>query len=123
MKKKILVGNIYPTSLVRRPTLMVPCSVEEFRAAVAESAGVVSFWGHTNTIAAAQAVLGVDVRPAVERPALTLDADNLPTLAGEAWDEVWVCSPNYRPGFRPAIGVEVSPEDILGWQVLRITFP
>ena len=55
--QKILVGNIYPTSLVRRPTLMVPCSVEEFRAAVAESAGVVSFWGHTNTIAAAQAVL------------------------------------------------------------------
>ncbi len=36
--------------------------------------------------------------------------------------EVWLLSPAYREGFRPRIGDEVSPEQITGWQVLRLEY-
>ncbi len=32
-------------------------------------------------------------------------------------------SPDYTPGFRPAIGEEVTPEQISGWQILRLFWP
>ena len=82
-----------------------------------------SFWGHSNTLAAAREILGVDVAPAVERPAVVLTDENLPSLDGAEARECWVLSPDYAPGFRPAPGEEVPPEKILGWQVLRILWP
>jgi hypothetical protein len=35
-------------------------------------------------------------------------------------NECWVLSPDYPPGFRPAIGEEVTDDKIIGWQVLKI---
>jgi hypothetical protein len=33
-----------------------------------------------------------------------------------------VITPNYRPGYRPAIGAEPAGGDITGWQCLLATF-
>lgn len=118
--KTVLVGNTFPLTLVRRECRINPISLEAAKSIL--SRGFISFWGHANTITAAQAQLGVDVTPETERPALTLNKDGLPGLDGVHTDTVLVLSPRYRQGFRPAIGVEVSAEDIEGWEPLLITF-
>ena len=117
----ILIGNSFPLALVRRRVVIEPLAVEELRE-VARCRGVVSFWGHANTLAAASRELDCDLAPSGERPALTLDADGFPALAGRSYRECYVLSPDYRPGFRPAIGVEVSLEQIASWQALRLNW-
>ena len=82
----------------------------------------VSAWGHENTVALASTIAGADLRPATRRPALSLDDQKLPTLDGESFQEIWLLSPDYTPGFRPSIGQDVPAEAILGWQVLQIFF-
>lgn len=117
----ILIGNTFPLSLVRRRAVIHPAGLAELQAAAA--AGVVSFWGHPSTLAAASAFAGFDLAPARERPALRLSADLLPELDGEVFRECWILSPDFTPGFRPALGEEVPLERITGWQILRLTFP
>ncbi len=118
---RILVGNTFPLSLVRRRAVIQPKGLPEFQARAA--AGVVSFWGHPSTLSAASAFAGLDLTPARERPALRLSADLLPVLDGEVFRECWMLSPDFTPGFRPALGEEVRPDQITGWQILRLTFP
>lgn len=96
-------------------------SVATLRDALA-GAEVVSFWGHENTRAAAESVLGVTLRPRSERPAVTLSPEKRPMLYGEEFGVCWLLSPDYPEGFRPAIGVEVSPDQIAGWHVLKLTW-
>ena len=121
-KKKVLVGNAFPFSLVRCRRLVVEdATLEALKAALA-GAEVASFWGHANTRAAAEAVLGVSLAPRSERPALTLSPEGLPMLDGDAFDTCWLLSPDYPEGFRPAIGTEVGPEQIEGWHVLKLTW-
>ncbi len=100
---------------------MVPVPVAELQARAAAE-GWISYWGHENTRAAVAVVLGFDPAPVGVRPALALDGELLPCLGGRSFCEVWVLSPDYQAGFRPAIGKEVEPADILGWQCLRIIF-
>lgn len=118
---KCLVGNTFPLTLVRRECVIKPISFDDALARLA--GGVASFWGHTNTLAAAKQQLGVDVSPATERPALKLDDNGLPSLDGAVYKEVLVLSPSYAPGFRPQVGVEVKAEEILGWEPLLVSFP
>lgn len=115
----VLLGSTFPLSLIRRRVTITPADMGELRSFLAHRP-VASFWGHANTLAAATAMLGVDVAPRTARPALSLTDDGLPSLDGHAFDECWVLSPEYTPGYRPAIGEEVPPDRILGWQVLRI---
>ena len=118
---KILIGNTFPLTLVRgRDVIISPSDIETLKMAMAEADEVVSFWGHANTAEAASASLGINITP--NRAALTLSEDHRPKLGEDVFDDVWVVSPDYVPGFRPAIGVEVQPEQILGWQVLRVRF-
>ena len=117
----ILLGNTFPLALARRSMRIEPASLEELRQRV-QNEGFLSFWGHDNTIAVATSILGFDPTPTTERPALSLSQDLLPTLNGQVCQEVWILSPDYAPGFRPQIGVEVTPEQILGWQTLKILF-
>jgi hypothetical protein len=117
----VLLGNSFPLSLIRRPVRIEPRPLEELREAVADR-GVVSFWGHANTLTAARQILGFDPAPAVQRPAVSLSAAQRPVLDGQEFEEVWVLSPDYRTGFRPELGREVPMEALLGWQVLRISF-
>ena len=68
----VLVGNTFPFALLRRDADVRTLSLDDLRSALA-GADIVSFWGHENTRAAAEAVLGgVSLRPATDRPALTL---------------------------------------------------
>lgn len=113
----VLLGNTFPLTLVRRPVRIEPRTVEELRKEVS-ARGVASFWGHTNTLEAARKFLGFDSTPATARPALTLNSALLPCLDGQSFDEVWLLSPDYAPGFRPQIGQEVPADAIIGWQVL-----
>lgn len=120
MQRTILIGNTFPFALLRRDANVHALSLEDLRSALA-GAHVTSFWGHENTRAAAEAVLGgVSLRPATERPALALTSDGLPSLDGRAFRSCYVLAPDYRPGFRPTVGAEPGPSDILGWHALRI---
>ena len=127
MSKKILIGNSFPLSLVRREVEIEPVDLTQFvvrlDAALTKGDQVVSFWGCSNTLKVASDILGVDLTPKTERPALSLSSNNLISFEGETYHIVYILSPDYRPGFRPAIGVEVGPEDITGWTVLRVRFP
>ena len=120
-RDKILVGNIFPTSLIRRSCMVEVKTMQDLINAL-EGRQLVSFWGHTNTLGAVKAKFGLDLTPRTERPAVSLTAEALPTLGGEIFPCVWVVSPDYRAGFRPAVGVEVSPEDILDWHVVLYRF-
>ena len=119
---KVLVGNSFPFSLVRCARMTVESrSLEDVKATLS-GAEVVSFWGHENPRAAAEDVLGVSLAPCTERPAVTLAPDKRPMLNGDVFDVCWLLSPDYPSGFRPSIGQEVGPEQIVGWHVLKLTW-
>ncbi len=117
--RRFLLGNSFPLSLIRRRVVVEPRPMEELIVALREGE-VASFWGHANTVVAVSSVLGVDLRPRTARPALTLGDSGLPVLDGVAFEECWILSPDYEPGFRPEIGAEVTPDKIRGWLALRI---
>ena len=121
-KSKLLIGNSFPFSLVRCARLIVESKpLAALKEALAD-AEVASFWGHENTRAAAERVLGVSLAPRTERPAVTLSPAQRPMLYGEEFGTCWLLSPDYPEGFRPAIGTEVSPAQIAGWHVLKLTW-
>lgn len=105
--------------LIKRPVRITPVTLEYYRARLNEG-GWESFWGHANTLAAAEEVCGHDLKPREERPAVTLDEAGYPVLFGQSYRECLVLSPEYRAGYRPSVGKEETPEDIRSWQVLRI---
>jgi hypothetical protein len=104
----VLVGNTFPPSLIRRRVVIDPLPLEELRRAL-QDARVVSFWGHATTVRAASLLVGTDLTPAQERPALALSPEKLPTFAAEVFKECWVVSPDFAHGYRPAVGGEVPP--------------
>ena len=117
--KTVLLGNAFPFPLIRRNVNVRVVSVESVRRALA-GARVFSFWGHLETLPAAEKLLGISLRPASPRPAITLSPDGLPVFAGHAFDRCYVVSPDCRPGYRHAVGGELAAADITGWQTLRI---
>lgn len=119
MNKEFLIGNSFPINLIRRKVAIIPETMEHFQEKLASGGGE-SFWGHTNTLAAAKALCGYDFTPQEHRPALTLDADGYPALFGKSYKECWVMAPEYLSGYRPALGEEVGVDKILSWQILKI---
>ena len=117
----ILLGNSFPLGLIRRRVTIEPASIEELRSRVAKE-GFLSYWGHADSLEAAKALLGFDLAPATERPALSLGDELLPTLGGHTFSETWVLSPDYASGYRPKPGCAVPPEMITGWTVLHVVF-
>ena len=117
----VLIGNSFPLSLIRRSVHIEPVDKDTLLAAI-KGRQIASFWGHANTLAAAHGWLGMDLTPKTERPALCLSENKLPLLDGVEYQECFILSPDYRSGYRPAIGSEVDAGDILGWQVLRIVW-
>jgi len=118
---KLLIGNSFPFSLIVRRVVVEPRTIEELRVKM-EGAIVVSFWGHPSTLAGASAAVGRDLSPRSGRPALLLDANGLPSFEGESFEECWVVSPEFAPGFRPAVGQEIKQEDIRDWRVLKLVW-
>lgn len=116
----MLVGNSFPVSLIRGCGVVIHEITTEELIARGRSSHVYSYWGHENTRMAAEKVLGVSLKPESERPAVVLDEENRPSLGGRSFSECYVLSPDYRRGFRPAIGSEVAPADITGWHALKI---
>lgn len=122
MDKKILIGNSFPLSLIRKNKVEIQeVPLESFKQHLINSE-IFSFWGHRNTLKVAEQILGVCLEPRTERPAIELNEMCLPTLYGESFDECWVLSPNYIQGFRPSIGEEVREEQISDWIVLKINW-
>ena len=121
-EKKLLIGNSFPFSLVRCDRLVVESVLLSALQSSLAGAEVSSFWGHENTRAAAERVLGVSLAPRTERPAVTLSPNMHPMLYGDVFDTCWLLSPDYREGFRPAIGQEVGLDQIAGWHVLKLTW-
>lgn len=121
-----LIGSTFPLSLIRHPVRIEPRPLDELKQRLRQDDWA-SFWGHENTVAAADSILGLGdlnktVRPQTERPALTLNENQQPILNGTSYTECWILSPDYAPGFRPQVGEEVTAEKIVGWQVLQIVW-
>ncbi len=121
-----LLGSTFPLSLIRQSVRIEPRPLEELKQRLRQDTWA-SFWGHESTIAAADTILGLSgsdqtVRPQTERPALTLNKNQQPTLNDTSYPECWILSPDYTPGFRPKIGEEVAADKISGWQVLRMVW-
>ncbi|NLE66231.1 MAG: hypothetical protein GX608_02320, partial [Lentisphaerae bacterium] len=116
-KNPILLGSTFPLTLIRRPVTIEPWPIDELRREL-RARPFVSFWGHKNTLAPAGALLGADLRPATERPALQLNPAGFPVLGGKMFTECWVLSPDYVPGYRPAPSEEVAAQKITRWQAL-----
>jgi hypothetical protein len=117
----VLVSNSFPFGLVRRPLRVTPGSIEELRE-VLRARRWLSAWGHENTVAVASDLVGVDLRPAVPRPVLTLDVADRPLLGSVGFEEIWLLTPEYAPGFRPPVGREVEATHIVDWRVLHLWF-
>lgn len=119
--RKILIGSTFPLTLIRRRVVIEPVALAGLRQVLSHQPPA-SYWGHKNTLAIASQILGVDIAPASDRPALRLNEDGKPKLDGEVFDECWVLSPEYEIGYRPSIGEEVLSEKITGWQVLKMSW-
>ena len=117
----ILIGNSFPMVLIRRAVRIMPVALSDLKRA-GNAKRVISFWGHTNTLAAAEAFCGLNLTPDVARPVLILQQNGLPVLGNQVFCECWVLSPDYRENIRPAVGEEVSADQIKEWQILKITW-
>lgn len=117
----ILIGNSFPLSLIRRPIRIEPQTLEALKISTRDKK-IVSFWGHKNTLKRAEQFTGMDLTPSSNRPVIQLQESRLPSLVGQTFCACWILSPDYISSFRPAIGEEVPPEKITGWQILKITW-
>ena len=85
---EILVGNSFPFSLIRGHKVVceeIPMS--ELREAAKR--GIVSFWGHENTIVDAENCIGAKLKPARSRPCIKLDEESF-------LQEVWMQLQEYE---------------------------
>ncbi|MBQ9694223.1 MAG: hypothetical protein IJV69_05645 [Kiritimatiellae bacterium] len=121
VQQQILIGNSFPLSLIRREVKIEVCDLEVFKV-LCRQAQIHSFWGHENTRAVAEEMLGVCVKPGEDRPAVALTEAGLPTLNGAIFTECYILSPNYKENVRPKIGEEVAAEQIASWHLLRISW-
>ena len=118
-EQRFITGNSFPMGLICRGVRIFPETLENYRLALAHGTWS-SYWGHPNTLAAAAQQCGVELTPRTERPALTVDAEGYPMLNNERFAECWVLTPEYKPGFRPALQSEVPADQITGWKVLHM---
>lgn len=95
---EILIGSTFPLSLIRRKVTIEPSGICELRR-MPEDCQVFSFWGHGNMVSAASKLLGFDLTPKSQRPALVLNSEFLPELNGTTFRECWVVS--IRKGNQP----------------------
>ena len=119
--KNILIGNSFPLSLITRSVRIDIADLEEFKSTIRDCR-LVSFWGHSNTLAIASSILGRSLEPRSKRPAIKLSNEGYPTLEGTTFTECWVLAPDYPEGFRPKIGEEVTASDILFWKLMKLTW-
>ena len=117
--EKILIGNGFPMNLIRLEVNISPMDVCDFRKLLKIS-DPVSFWGHDNTLQNASDFIGIDLTPPVKRPVVTLNDSGYLVFNNCEFRKCFILSADYVANFRPAIGEEVSLENIKGWQVLKI---
>ena len=109
----MIIGNTFPMTLVPAGANVIiqHSSLVALQAAKeaddARGMPLASFWGHANTIVSANKLLGFDVTPATERPALRAEPQcwSLPLSLPQVrvYDTtIWVVSPIYADGFRPS---------------------
>lgn len=119
---RILIGNSFPLTLIRGHRVV--CEEIALDALREKLAGteVVSFWGHENTRAVAEAILGVGLKPACDRPVLKLDSEGYPAYEGVRHRVCYVLSPDYVEARRPAVGEVVPADAIRAWYALRLVW-
>ena len=117
----VLIGSTFPTSLIIRRVVITPRSLGELRVTI-DGKMIHSFWGHQDTLQEASDLVGINLAPASERPALKLDPAGLPFLDGISFEECWLLSPIFPPGYRPALDGPAPGAAIEGWRVLQINW-
>lgn len=121
MSERYLITNSYPFSLVRREVHVRPVDMEWVKGKLNNSY-FGSAWGHANTINTINQMLGVDVTPTEERPAIVLSEEGFPMLNGETFHSVIVISPDFVEGYRPDLREEITEDVIIGWHALLLEF-
>ena len=123
MNECLLIGNTFPTSLMRVSGIRIDeLPIVAFKE-LAKDREIYSYWGHANSRLDAERCLGVDLNPRSERPSVVLDKRGRPCLYGMSFDTCYVLSPDMVTHNRPAIGAEVSANEIVGWHLLKISWP
>lgn len=117
--RPFLIGNAFPMGLIQRKVSIKPKSIKELREVIARRRAV-SFWGHVRTAGIASELLAWDVTPEKPRPAITLDKEGYPKLDAVDFRECWILAPEYAPDYRPDIGSEVKPSEIIRWRVNKM---
>jgi hypothetical protein len=117
----ILIGNSFPVSLIRTKVVFEPQPLTALQAALAGKR-ICSYWGHPNTLAAANRVVGADLTPAHHRPSLKVTANGLPRMGQLQFDECWILAPACAIPNRPGIGEELDIDAIKEWRVLKLTW-
>lgn len=119
---RILIGNSFPLTLIRGHRVVCEeIALDTLRTVLAVGC-VASFWGHENTRVVAEAILGVGLKPACDRPALGLDPEGYPVYEGVRHRVCYVLSPDYVEAHRPAVGEVVSVAAIRAWHALRLVW-
>jgi hypothetical protein len=121
---QLLIGNTFPLTLIRRPVQITPVALSSLLTA-SRNKELFSFWGHMETLAAANAITGLNLTPRGGedcRPAITLSDRLFPVLNEIEFSDCWVLSPDYTKNIRPAVGKAVAIENISGWNVLHLTW-
>lgn len=118
--KKIIIGNTFPLSMIKREVRIYPISIESLREIIQNSDEVYSYWGHANTIRIAEKFLNVMFQRKDFRKHLSLSLCNKPLWNDIEFKKCFVLSPNYKNGFRPSINKEVTIDEIVSWQALVV---
>lgn len=122
MKVKILIGNTFPLTLIRKKTVIIKEENLEKLRELLSKAEVYSFWGHENTRKAAEQFIGVSLQTKEFRPTISLNKEGFPMLYGEKFFECWIVSPNENKSYRLAISSELSNETIESWSILKLVW-
>jgi hypothetical protein len=117
--EKILIGNGFPMNLIRQNVKISLMDICDLRKRL-KTSDPISFWGHENTLQNASDFIGIDLTPAIERPVVTLNEAGYPIYNSCEFRKCFILSADYVANFRPAIGEEVTLENIKGWRVLKI---
>ena len=81
-----LTGSTFPLSLIRRPVLVEPETMENYVRRLQTDTWE-SFWGHANTLALASRMTGCNLTPKEARPVVQLSQDGHPQLYGQTYSE------------------------------------
>ena len=114
-----MVLNAFPIFLATRGCTIRPISLAEFKKFKGR---LISCWGHSNTLPSVESFTGLNLKPDTERPSIELGPHHWPSYHGVEVQICFVFSAQRDNNLRPAIGTEFSSAEIIGWDILQVSY-